>query len=106
MASIDTYQLAVMGQNLSNTYTFSTNGVLINVRIIDLEPELVEIGGGGIIEETPRYVSKKKVVVSVNINGKDYKEELIVLDRPNLRASDVKVDVKSDDRPNIEIKIL
>lgn len=105
MATIDTYQLATNGQNLINTYTFATNGILINIRIIDLPPE-IESDAGGADDEIPTYVSKKKVIVTVTIEGKKYTEEVIVSNKPDLKASDVKVDVKTDDRPVIEIQIV
>lgn len=105
MATIDTYQLATSGQNLTNTYTFATNGILINIRVIDLEPE-IESDAGGADDEIPTYISKKKVIVTVTIQGKKYTEEVIVLNKPDLKASDVKVDVKTDDRPVIGIEIV
>lgn len=105
MATIDTYQLATSGQNLINTYTLATNGILINVRIIDLPPE-IESDAGGADDEIPTYISKKKVIVTVTIKGEKYTEEVVVLNRPDLKATDVKVNVKTDDRPVIGIQIV
>ena len=38
--AVDTYEIATMGQNLSNTFTLASNGILVDV-VIDVIPDVV-----------------------------------------------------------------
>ena len=113
MSFIDPYELATCGQNLSNTFTLASNGVLVDVFITDLPDIEVPIeGGGGIIpgQEWPqpetKTVTRKKICVVATIDGKKYEECLIVEDKPNLKIGDIDVDVTdTDTKPKINIRI-
>ena len=114
MAFIDPYELATFGQNLTNTFTLASNGVLVDVFIVDL-PDIevpIEVGGGGIIpgQEWPqpetKTVTRKKIYVVATIDGKKYEESLIVEDKPNLKIENINVDViDTDTKPKINIRI-
>ena len=43
MSLIDTYQIATMGYNSSNTYTVASLGILYSVQITPLPPEPLEV---------------------------------------------------------------
>ena len=114
MAFIDPYELATSGQNLTNTFTLASNGILVDVFITDL-PDIevpIEGGGAGIIpgQEWPqpetKKVTRKKICVIATIDGKKYEECLIVEDKPNLKVGDISVDVtETDTKPKINIRI-
>ena len=110
---IDPYEVATCGQNLTNTFTLASNGILIDVFVIDLpEIEVPVEGGGGIIpgQEWPqpetRKVSRKKICVIATIDGKKYEQCVVVEDMPNLKVEDIDVDVNTDDeKPKIKVSI-
>lgn len=115
MAFIDPYELATFGQNMSNTFTLASNGVLVDVFIVDL-PDVVipgiEYGDtGGIIpgQEWPQEettITRKKICVIATIDGKKYEQCLIVEDQPNLKVGDIDVDVTdTDTSPKIKITL-
>lgn len=113
MSVIDPYELATFGQNMTNTFTLGSNGVLVDIFITDL-PDIVipiEIYGGGIIpgQEWPqeiKTITRKKIHVVATINGEKYEETIIIEDRPNLKVSDIDVYVSDiDTKPKIKIRI-
>jgi hypothetical protein len=112
MGLIDTYQIATVGQNLIDTYTLASNGILIRISIEDIPIDDVVIDdGGGIIpgqewpEEEKKKV-KKRITVIATVNGIEYKETLVIEDRPNLNIKDIDVDVtNTDTKPIIKIKV-
>ena len=110
---IDPYEVATCGQNLTNTFTLASNGILIDVYVIDL-PEIEVPGdvGGGIIpgQEWPqpetKKVSRKKICVVATIDGKKYEQCVIVEDMPTLKVDDIKVEVNpTDAKPEIKVSI-
>jgi hypothetical protein len=113
MSLIDTYQIATCGQNLTNTFTLASNGILVDVFIEDL-PSIIfpSDAGAGIIpgQEWPsddkKEITRKKITVIATIKGVEYKETIIVEDEPNLTVDNVTVDVQStDSKPIITISI-
>ena len=113
MSLIDTYQIATCGQNLTNTFTLASNGILIDIFIEELAPITVPSeGGGGIIpgqewpKEEKKKVTRKRITVIANVGGIDYKETIVVEDEPNLTVDNVSVDVQpTDTKPIITISI-
>lgn len=125
---IDTYQLSTCGQNSIDTYTRSSNGILISVYIDVLPPEL-PIGNGGYLvkglsrnlrrkerekeregeqkkDKEEEIEERKQITVIALINGKEYIETLIVKNKPNLTVNDVDVDITSpDNEPKIKITV-
>jgi hypothetical protein len=113
MSLIDTYQLATGGQNLRDTYTLASNGILIRVDIDDLPPVYDTGIGGGIIpgqewppKEDIKKITRKKITVTAIVGGIEYKESIIVEDMPNLSIKDIDVNVvETDVKPKITISI-
>jgi hypothetical protein len=115
MSLIDTYQIATIGQNSYNTFTLASNGILVDVEIVDLPPIVVPpveepISGGGVSTWTgkeERKKTRKKIIVTATINGVKYKQEKIVEDKPKLSIKDVDVNVteSKSKRPIIEINV-
>lgn len=101
---VDTYEIATMGQNLSNTFTLASNGILIEILIED-------IGGATVPgikrkKEEEKELDRKKITVIVTIDQVEYKETKIVEGMPTLKASDVKVGVDTTKKtPKITINI-
>lgn len=103
---VDTYEIATIGQNLSNTFTLASNGILIDILIEDLVPALPKRGkapsGPGYKKE--EEITRKKITVTVTLNGSEYKESIIVEDKPELKVEDVNVEVQETaDKPKIRI---
>lgn len=106
---VDTYEIATMGQNLSNTFTLASNGILIDILIEDLAPIVPPVvkkgkapSGVGYKEE--EEITRKKITVIVTLKGKKYKESIIVEDKPELKVEDINVDVQeTQDKPKIRI---
>ena len=115
MSLIDTYQIATIGQNSRNTFTLASNGILVDVEIVDLPPIVVPpqeiVGGGGDTawpgQKEVKKKYRKKIIVTATINGVKYKEEKIVEDKPKLTVKDVDVNVTegTSKRPIIEINV-
>jgi len=113
MASfIDPYEVATCGQNLTNTFTLASNGILVDVFIFDLPDVVVPPDtGGGIIpgQEWPqeeKTIKRKKICVVATIDGKKYEQCVVVEDMPNLKVEDIGVDVNTDDeKPKIKVSI-
>ena len=109
MSLIDTYQLATGGQNFQDTFTFASNGILIRVEVQPLPPiPIPPISGGGSYpswaEPHKKEICRKKIIVTATIDGKDYIEEIIVEDKPNLKAKDISVEISTkEDKPKIKI---
>ena len=107
---VDTYEIATMGQNLSNTFTLGSNGILIDILIEDLAPIIPPVdkkgkapSGVGYKEEEEE-ITRKKITVIVTLNGKKYRESIIVEDKPELNVEDINVDVQeTQDKPKIKI---
>jgi len=76
MSLIDTYQLATSGQNYIGSNTLASNGILFDIRIIDLLPDVV--GGGAQEYPEAKSTSRKEICVVATIDGTEYKECLIV----------------------------
>lgn len=115
MSLIDTYQIATIGQNLTNTFTLASNGILVDVFIQDL-PDIIlpPNTGGGLIpgqdwlgtEEEKKKITRKQITVIATIKGVEYKETIIVEDEPSLTVDNVSVDVQpTDSKPIITISI-
>lgn len=110
MSLIDTYQLATSGQNFISTSTLASNGILIDI-IIETIPDIIGKPIGGVFVPTigkeEKKKEKKKVTVIATIGGIEYKETIIVKDRPELSIEDVKVEiVETSTKPLINIVIL
>lgn len=110
MSLINPYQIATMGQNSRNTFTLATNGILVDVFIVDLPDIEVPIDtGGGIIpgQEWPQEetkITRKKICVIATIDGVKHEKCIIVEDQPNLKVNDINVDVTDiDTKPKIKI---
>lgn len=109
MSLIDTYQLATGGQNLTDTFTLASNGILLEIEVTPVIPTPPR--GGGSFPVTPYPIEKerdecvvKKIKVTATIKGKKYIEEVIVECKPTLKAKDIKVEVSDkDDKPKIKI---
>lgn len=104
---VDTYEIATVGQNLSNTFTLASNGILIDIFIEDVTP-VIPIRRGkapsSVNYEEKDEIERKKITVIVTLDGKKYKETIIVEDKPNLKVQDINVDVqKTMDKPIIKI---
>jgi len=104
---IDTYELATMGQNLSNTFTLASNGILIDVIIEDITPTFPpggSLGGVPFYEEDEK--KKKRITVIATIKGIEYKESIIVDTKPNLSIEDIDIEIKeTKDKPIIKVKV-
>ena len=106
---VDTYEIATMGQNLSNTFTLGSNGILIDILIEDLAPIIPpekkgKAPSGVGYKEEEEEVTRKKITVIVTLNGKKYTESVIVEDKPELKVQDVNVEVQeTTDKPKIRI---
>jgi hypothetical protein len=127
MNPIDTYQLATGGQNLSDTYTLASNGILVRVYIDVLPSDNPYLNVGGYLvkgigknlrkKERQKYderkehehekeVDRRKITVCATIDGREFCETLIVLDKPKLTIDDIKVDVlTSEKEPKIKITV-
>lgn len=116
MSLIDTYQLATGGQNSYNTFTLASNGILVDVEITDLPPIVLPpieepISSGGVSTWTgvpkDRKITRKKITVTAIINGKEYKQSIVVENKPKLSVKDVDVIVteNTSNKPIIEINI-
>jgi len=114
MSFHDPYQIATIGQNSRNTFTLASNGILVDIFIEDLPDIIIPVeGGAGIIpgQEWPREEDKKKkhrkrITVIATIDGKDYRESIIVEGEPLLTVKDVDVDIQNiDTQPIIKISI-
>ena len=133
MNPIDTYHLATGGQNSFDTYTLASNGILVSVLIEDITPPPaidIPIGSGGFLikgitknlrkkerdkyndrrdkkhDEKEKETSRKKVTVCATIDGREFCETLIVLDKPNLTVKDINVDVTpTENEPKIKITV-
>ena len=115
MSLIDTYHIATGGQNFQDTYTLASNGILIRVEVQPLPPipipPIPGRGGGTAPSWAEQYqkdhkeeINRKKIIVTATIDGKDYIEEIIVEDKPNLTAKDIKVEISTkEDKPKIKI---
>lgn len=141
MGLIDTYHIATMGQNFTQTYTLASNGILIKIFIEDVVPGVGGDSGGYIHgglarnkrrdheernrqdyrhrdehkKELEKGKEKKKdkpdilkqVTVVATINGEEHIKTKLVEDRPDLKVSDVKVEISNrDTKPKITITIL
>ena len=108
MSLIDTYDLATIGQNSTNTYTRASNGILVDIAIIPIPPAPPRPGGGssGPYKKEEEEKERKKITVTVTIEGKKYTESVIVEDRPDLSVDDIDVDVQpTNDKPKITITV-
>ena len=107
---VDTYEIATVGQNLSNTFTLASNGILIDILIEDLAPVVPPVekkgkapSGVGYREEKEE-ITRKKITVIVTLNGKKYRESIIVEDKPELKVEAINVEVQeTQDKPKIRI---
>lgn len=108
MFYIDTYDVATIGQNSIDTATRASNGILVSISIEPVpERNTRSLGGVPTTREDEKKKDKKKVTVSITIDGKTYKKTKIVADKPDLKIEDVKVIVKEGKvRPSIQIVIL
>lgn len=101
--SVDTYEIATIGQNLSNTFTLASNGILIDIQIEDLAPAIIP-GKGKAPYDKPEEVDRKKITVTVTLNNTKYVESVIVEDKPELTVDNVSVDVQeTQNKPKIRI---
>lgn len=104
---VDTYEIATMGQNLSNTFTLGSNGILIDILIEDLAPVIPVKKKGKApsgVATKEEEITRKKITVTVSLNGKKYRESIIVEDKPELKVEDINVDVQeTQDKPKIKI---
>jgi len=108
--SVDTYEIATSGQNLSNTFTLASNGILVDIAITPLPPAPARRPGGIFEpykkEEEEKKRDRKKITVTVTIDNKKYTESIIVQGRPDLTVDDVNVDVTpTDDKPTIKVTV-
>jgi hypothetical protein len=102
MSLIDTYQLATCGQNLTDTFTLASNGILISIKVGGPSPATIS----AFIPTTAKIEDVREITVVVTIDGTDYTETKVVTDRPSIKASDVKVGVdRSNKVPKITIQI-
>jgi len=110
MSHIDTYQIATGGQNLIDTFTLASNGILLRVEVTPVTPPVTGVGGS-FLDVVPYPIKKerkecvtKKITVTATIDGKKYIEEVVVECKPTLKAKDVKVEVsQKEDKPKIKI---
>lgn len=104
---VDTYEIATMGQNLSNTFTLASNGILIDIQIEDLAPVIPVRKGAsptGVDYKEDEEIQRKKITVTVTLDGKKYTESVIVEDKPELKVEDVNVEVTpTQEKPKITI---
>ena len=102
----DTYQIATSGQNSIDTFTLASNGILIRVDVEDL-PDVIIPGGPAIDGGAPRpeeKITRKKITVTAVISGKEYKESIIVENKPDLKVDDIDVEISNQDtKPKIKI---
>jgi hypothetical protein len=113
MGLINTYDLATDGHNSIETYTKATKGLQYQITIEDI---ITPPGGGPgdytqyIPGEKPKEEKKKKkITVTAYVGGIEYKEYLIVEDRPNLTIKDVGVEINkvlSESTVKIKIRLL
>lgn len=108
MSLHDPYQIATMGQNSRNTFTLSTNGILVDVFIEDLPPIIVptqvDDGSGGMTTDF-KEIPRKKIKVVANIGGIDYEEVKIVEGIPNISIEDLDISILNVDKPKISITL-
>jgi len=112
MSLIDTYQIATIGQNLANTFTLASNGILIDIIIEDIiTPPTGKPGGkAGQGSQTGKHEEekkKKKITVIATIEGVEYKEVKVYEGKKDITVKDIKVDITENmNKPKISIKIL
>lgn len=110
MSLIDTYQLATLGQNLINTFTLASNGILLDITIEPISSPLLTKKHGGVSPHIITYDEKeedfKKVTVTAYIKGEKYTETIIVKGHPTISVKDLNIDVnKSIKKPVIKITL-
>lgn len=125
MNPIDTYQLATGGQNSLDTYTLASNGILVRISIEILPP--ISGGGGFLVKgigknlrkkerekyterkdkEPEKEIERRKITVCATIDGREFCETLIVLDKPDVTINDINVDIiETDKEPKIKITVI
>lgn len=122
MSLIDTYQLATGGQNFVDTFTLSTNGILISITIKDIVRPIRSNNFGILSKKGERknnwwddkkYDNKQKptevlkqITVVVTVGQEKFIKHKLVKNRPNLNVDDISVVVKeTENKPKISITL-
>lgn len=109
MSLIDTYEIATGGQNIKNTFTLTSNGILLDITIEDLSHHDSYHGShlrGNTyfsILDKEKKIAKKIVTIIATIGGKDYKESIIIKNHPNLKVTDLDIKITEGKIPTIKI---
>lgn len=110
MSLINTYYLATNGQNSIETYTLASNGILYGIEIEDIIPPTGGAGPGiGDFTSGKKEKKKKKVTITAYVDDIEYKESIIVENKPNLTIKDISVEINkvlSESKVKINIQIL
>jgi len=91
--SINTYQLATMGQNSGDTLTLATDGVIF-VEVI-VEKSDTRFGGVFFRDEKKSTKQRKKITLKIIIGDKTYKVTKLVTPSPKLLVQDINVIVEN-----------
>lgn len=109
MSLIDTYEIATGGQNMKNTFTLTSNGILLDITIEDLShpPSHHDshLRGNTYFDllDKEKKITRKRITVITTIGGKDYKESIIIKNHPNLKVTDLDIKITEGKIPTIKI---
>lgn len=106
--AVDTYEIATMGQNLSNTFTLASNGILVDV-VVDFIEVVVPSPATGFaepIQGDPFYEEKKgfkRITVTAVIDGNTYIDTALT-DDLDIKIEDINVTINRDQpKPSVTV---
>ena len=97
--AVDTYEIATMGQNLSNTFTLASNGILVDVVIdlIEVTVPTTSTGVDGIYysDEDVKKKQLKRITATAVIDGITY-TDVALTDNIDITINDIEVIINKD----------
>ena len=105
--AVDTYEIATMGQNLSNTFTLASNGILVDVVIDIIEVVVPPVSTGFAepfyVDEEPKKKTFKRITVTAIINGNTFMDTALT-DDLDVTIDDIEVVINRDQpKPSVSV---